>query len=176
MPWGTAVRAEGGRRANPPSTAVRARSPMRCAYRSRVICAVECPMILDTTPMSSPAESIRDANRCRRSWNRCPRRPAWVTSDSNTRDGYSGSQVRTIRHCEHPILSRPQSHRCGQLTVVGTAWRDALASTVENRDPDLRTRTQLHGADRPGYDTALANDVAVDWAAVARIEAAYPAE
>ncbi|KJQ53715.1 hypothetical protein [Microbacterium sp. SA39] len=69
-----------------------------------------------------------------------------------------------------------EAHTAEQETVVGTAWRDALASTIENRDPDLRTRTQLHSADRPRYDIALANDVAVDWAAVARIEAAHPAE
>lgn len=69
-----------------------------------------------------------------------------------------------------------ETHTAEQDTTVGRAWRDALSATIENRDPDLGTRTQLHGADRPGYDLALANDVAVDWAAVARIESAPAAE
>lgn len=68
-----------------------------------------------------------------------------------------------------------ETYTTEQDTTVGRAWRDALGATIENRDPDLGARTQLHGADRPGYDLALANDVAVDWAAVARIESANTA-
>lgn len=69
-----------------------------------------------------------------------------------------------------------ETYTTEQDTTAGQAWRDALTSTLENRDPDLGTRTQLHSTDRPGYELALANDVAVDRAAVARIESAPVAE
>lgn len=60
--------------------------------------------------------------------------------------------------------------------AVARAWHAALTATAEGRDPDLETRTTLYAVDREGYDLALANDVAVDWPAVARIEATHPAE
>lgn len=64
-----------------------------------------------------------------------------------------------------------ETHTAEQETTVGQACRDVLGATSRTA-----TRTQLHSADRPGYELALANDVAVDWAAVARIESAPAAE
>ena len=100
-------------------------------------------------------------------------------------EGIAATEPEQAQELEELLFSRLvalgaadaiETHTVEQETAVGRAWRDALTSTIENRDPDLGTRTQLHSADRPGYDLALANDTAVDWAAVARIEAAHPAE
>lgn len=55
--------------------------------------------------------------------------------------------------------------------AVARAWHAALTATAEGHDPDLETRTTLYTVDPEGYQEALADDVAVDWSAVARTEA-----